>query len=128
MRLLLDTCTLLWCASDPDRLSGPAMEAVTNERNDLVLSVVSGWEIKIKAGLGKLTLPGSPNEFLDSAFVDLRLAPIALEWSDLRAFERLAGSHRDPFDRLLACQALARDIQIITPDRQFAEMGATVLW
>ena len=60
MRILLDTQVWLWMLSEPERFR-PASRALLEEtKNELLLSAASLWEIAIKAGLGKLTLPGRP--------------------------------------------------------------------
>jgi PIN domain nuclease of toxin-antitoxin system len=58
MRLLLDTCTFIWLAAEPDRLSNRAGGAVSDESNELFLSHASAWEIHIKSLAKKLVLPG----------------------------------------------------------------------
>ena len=61
MRLLLDTHVFLWWHHEPSRLSERANNAISNLDNEIFLSVVNGWEIQIKAQLGKLTLSEPPS-------------------------------------------------------------------
>lgn len=128
MRLLLDTCTLLWCTIDQSRLSPSAERVLQDESNVLLVSFVSAWEIHVKAGLGKLELPEDASTYLRNSVHDLRLTPLPLEWGDLVPYPKLEGDHRDPFDRLLACQAMARNVDLVTPDARLKELGANVLW
>jgi PIN domain nuclease of toxin-antitoxin system len=77
MRLLLDTHVLLWWHDQPARLTGTAYSAINDLGNDVFLSVVNGWEIQIKAQLGKLTLPKPLREILqeEQATNGFRLLP-----------------------------------------------------
>ncbi len=64
MRLLLDTHTFLWWCANDLRLSQDAIQAVSNETNDVLASAVRGWEVAIKTRLGKLLLEGAPEAFM----------------------------------------------------------------
>jgi PIN domain nuclease of toxin-antitoxin system len=105
MRLLLDTYVLLWWHDQPARLTETAYSAINDLGNDVFLSVVNGWEIKIKAQFGKLTLPKPlrviPQE--EQATNGFRLLPVTLE--HVYALDSFPLHHRDPFDRLLIAQA-----------------------
>ena len=126
--LLLDTCTFLWLAADPKRISAVARNALDDERNTLFLSDVSVWEIVLKHRAGKLPLPQAPREWVpaQSAFFQLRRAAIEREAIFLTA--DLPASHRDPFDRLLAAQARSLAMSVVTPDAPFRQLGANVIW
>ena len=64
MRALLDTHAFLWWISDDPRLSEKAREIIADGRNELFFSAASGWEISIKAGLGRLEVPGDLQRFI----------------------------------------------------------------
>lgn len=114
MRLLLDTHVLIWALRDPDRLSGPAAEAIRAETSDVFVSMVSPWEIAIKKSLGNLRLPGDLQSQLDAKRFEL--LPVSLRHTN--AVESLPHHHGDPFDRLLVAQALVDGLTIVTADRQ----------
>ena len=128
MNLLLDTCAFLWLSAEPERLSGPAREAMDDPSNVLLLSDVTVWEIVRKHQAGKLPLPESPRTWLprQTAFFDLQRQPIDLE-SLFRSGE-LPAIHRDPFDRLLCAQAIVHGFTVLTPDPPFQRLGAATLW
>ncbi len=112
MTVLLDTCEFLWLVSGDARLPKSVAEAVQNPVNEVFLSVVSYWEICVKHSLGKLPLPDSPERYVPLQREKHRIASLSL---DEAAVARLAGlptHHRDPFDRMLICQALAGDLHI----------------
>ena len=56
MRLLLDTHALLWWWTDDKQLSSTAREAIAEERNTVLVSAASVWEISTKFRLGKLAI------------------------------------------------------------------------
>ena len=128
MRVLLDTHTVLWATLSPSSLSRKASAIIADERNVILVSAASAWEIATKVGLGKL--PGA--EMLEREFLEIMnragytLLPIDVE-SALRA-GRLIGEHRDPFDRMIASQALANDIPILSTDSRLDAFGARRIW
>ena len=65
MKILLDTCTFLWLASDAKELSNQARALFKNIDNPVYLSSVSVWEIVVKNKLGKLPLPDAPEHFIN---------------------------------------------------------------
>ncbi len=128
MRLLLDTCAFLWLAAQPARLSALAAAAINDETSELFLSDTSVWEIVLKYQAGKLPLPESPRGWIPKQieFFQLQSLPVTAE-AILQSGE-LPGPHRDPFDRLLAAQALARGFRLVSPDCFFGDVGVDCLW
>ncbi len=127
--LLVDTATWLFWHADSPRLSGNAKTLLHQAlERPVYVSVVSAFEIATKVRLGKLTVP---QELLQefAYFVELdgfRVLPLDASAS-VRA-GTLPGDHRDPFDRLLAAQALDVHAHIISPDAAFSTLGAPVIW
>lgn len=127
MRLLLDTHAFLWFVAGDERLSRRARRALEAADNELTLSAASVWEMAIKAALGRLTLPSSVEDYIAEKVAD-GLVVLPVEWAHAAAVEKLPAHHGDPFDRLLAAQALAEHLPLVTQDRIFAAYGVTVLW
>ena len=128
MEHLLDTHTLIWAATDVTRLSKAAVAAIANERNRLCVSAASAWEIATKVRIGKL-----PEAILlESDFEKIvqkagyRLMPIGVDVA-LRA-GRLRLDHKDPFDRMIAAQALGLDIPVISADPKLDLFGVRRIW
>jgi PIN domain nuclease of toxin-antitoxin system len=110
---LLDTCALLWAARQPERLSAFVRDLLLDSREELVLSVVSAWEITLKPALGVADVP---RWFRQAARnLQARILPVRLE--HIAALEKLPLRHRDPFDRLLIAQAAAGPLTLVTPDQ-----------
>ena len=129
-RLLLDTHVWLWMHQNPDRLTSPIRERLEDYDQELFLSVASIWEIAIKYGLGKLTLPETPEVYCNKRLDDPEMAVLTL--SIERSHVLLAGSlplhHRDPFDRLLIAQAKIESLTLLTVDKQFEPYDVELLW
>jgi len=128
VRLLLDTCTVIWATLSPAALSQPARDAIADPANMVLVSAASAWEIATKVRNGKL--PGA--EKLEQDLVQVMetagysLLPIGAE-NALRA-GRLVAEHRDPFDRMIAAQALALDIPVLSPDAQLDAFAIRRIW
>jgi len=127
MKLLLDTHAFLWFVAGDKRLSQPARRVMEKDDAELILSAASVWEIAIKTSLGRLTLPATVEKYvaekLEGGF---RMLPV--DWSHAAAVEKMPFHHRDPFDRLLAAQALAENIALVTGDPVFRTYGVKVVW
>ena len=118
-RLLLDSHAFLWFVNDDPRLSRTAREAIEDARNDVLFSVVSVWELSIKARLGRLALKPSVVGFFESQARknDFTLLPIELR--HLAPVSTLPLHHGDPFDRLLIAQALVEGLPLVSGDAAF---------
>lgn len=128
MRLLLDTCAFLWITEDSPALSAAARAAFADPGNDVFLSAVSAWEIAVKHALGKLPLPEAPQAFVPRQREFHRIAPLPLSEEAALQLSRLPEPHRDPFDRLLICQAIAEGLVILTPDADIQRYPIRHLW
>jgi PIN domain nuclease of toxin-antitoxin system len=127
VNLLLDTCTFLWLAGGAS-LSPAAASAVRDPSNDVFLSAVSTWEIVVKNRAGRLPLPEPPDRLIPA---ERHLRGVtALPFDEEAALygPRLPPLHRDPFDRMLIAQAIARGLAIVTPDPAIAQYPVRVLW
>lgn len=128
MRLLLDTHALLWWLIDDSSLSPTARRAIGSPSNEILVSAASAWEIGVKVRLGKLSmaesLVGDFAAYLErERFAEL---PISADHGIRAAF--LPGTHKDPFDRILAAQSQAQSLAIISSDVIFDAFGVRRLW
>ncbi len=125
MKLLLDTHVLLWIADDSPHLGQDIKELIDARNAVPIFSVVSLWEVAIKAQLDRQDFAVHPHRFrrtlLDSGYIELDItAEHALATTDLPAF------HRDPFDRLLLAQARHEGAILVTADRTLARYPVPV--
>lgn len=126
MRLLLDTHAFIWAIGMVEKLPDKTAELLRDPDNERWISAVSSYEIEYKRGrsaeLGRLPLD------LHSAVVGLRA-----EWLDVSPVHaataaRLDRVHRDPWDRIIAAQAMVEGLVVVTRDPAIAAMGAGVIW
>lgn len=128
MRILLDTAPLLWLAADAPELSGPAREAVLDPDATVYLSPVSAWEIAVKHQLGRLPLPERPQTLVPAIRDAYAIESLPLQEEAVLYVDRLPDVHRDPFDRMLVCQAIAHGLTLATPDETIRGYPVSVLW
>ncbi|MDY6782983.1 MAG: type II toxin-antitoxin system VapC family toxin [Cyanobacteriota bacterium] len=116
MKILLDTHIFLWFISGDSKLSADIRDKIRNSDNEVYLSVVSVWEAIIKYQLGKLQLPESPEMYLPKQRDLHQIASLILDEDSVAQLAHLPPFHRDPFDRMLICQALQHELTIATVD------------
>jgi len=116
MKLLLDTHVFLWFISGSTQLSATFRENIQSPENNVYLSVLSLWECIIKYQLSRLTLPESPEIYLPKQHERHRIDSLTVDEESVAQLIKLPSLHRDPFDRLLICQALQHNLTIVTAD------------
>jgi len=128
MRIMLDTCTVLWATLSPALLSVNARKLLSDESTGVFVSAASAWEIATKFRQGKLP----EAELLERNFLEAMEAAgytmLPMDAAQALRAGRLVGDHRDPFDRMIAAQALDLDIPVVTPDALFDGFGVRRIW
>ena len=126
---LIDSHVLIWWWIAPAKLSRRVRTALDSGRPQIFVSAATAWELATKQRLGKLRLPptildGFEQEVLAEGWsllpIDVRAACVAgdLKWD-----------HRDPFDRVLAAQAMNEGFTLISRDPAFTTLpGLRTLW
>ncbi|MCL2421999.1 MAG: type II toxin-antitoxin system VapC family toxin [Defluviitaleaceae bacterium] len=128
MRYLLDTHTAFWYFEGSTTLSKKAKAVIDDDKNEILVSIVSAWEIAIKHSLHREeTTLCSVKEFFDEV-ESSGLKLIGLEPQHVRAIEVLPYHHRDPFDRLLIATAIAEDIVFVSADANVPAYDVKWLW
>ncbi|MBC5796624.1 type II toxin-antitoxin system VapC family toxin [Sphaerospermopsis sp. LEGE 00249] len=117
MKIILDTHIFLWFITNNKRLADQYYDAISNQDNEIYLSVVSVWEATIKYQLGKLPLPASPEIYLPQQREKHLISSLSITETTITQLAKLPPLHNDPFDRLLLCQSLEHDFIIMTEDK-----------
>ncbi|GJL54706.1 MAG: twitching motility protein PilT [Nitrospirales bacterium] len=128
MKLLLDTCTFLWVIVDHEALSGKSRTLFRDPTNIIFLSVVSGWEIMLKYSMGKLQLPTPTEHFLVTQRSRHSINALPLEETAIVHLPKLPALHKDPFDRMLICQAIEHELTLLTPDPLITQYAVRTAW
>jgi PIN domain nuclease of toxin-antitoxin system len=105
-----------------------AIDLFTAPENEVFLSSVSTWEIGVKHALGRLPLPGPPAKFIPTMREAHGVDSLSLDEESTLLASRLPPHHRDPFDRMLVCQAIAHNLVILTPDDQISQYLVNTRW
>src|SRR5258706_15995071 len=129
MRILLDTCALLWLVGDPSRLSPAALAVVTSGEVRRCVSAISAFEIAVKHRKGKLTLPVPPREWVRRALADYAIEELPITSEIAAMAPEVLVPHADPCDRMIIASAITHDLRIVTSDRLIAACSeVSVIW
>ncbi len=128
MNLLLDTHVLLWFLADDPQLLVGAKQRIEDGANKKFVSIASCWEIAIKTGLKKLDLGESYATFLLRELATNQFELLEIRLSHATFVETFPFHHKDPFDRLLAAQALLENIPLVSRDAIFDDYGVSRIW
>ena len=128
MRVLIDTHVLLWALMEPERLSAVAVDILSDPSTTLVVSSASAWEIATKHRLGRLTGARAVVHGYSAHLERLGVEELPIRADHAILAGSLGGEHRDPFDRMLAAQALIETIPIVTGDKALSDLGAPTIW
>ncbi len=131
MRILLDTCAMLWLADETSvatpikpELRGRLLSGETK----LFVSSISIWEITNKVNIGKLSIPDAPERWTKRALNMLDATELQFSAHDAFALSKIPLIHRDPFDRMLICQAIQNGLSICTPDPHITQYPISITW
>jgi len=128
MRYLLDTHTFLWWIVDGDLLPKRVRDIISDGGNTLYLSAASGWEIAVKAELGRLQLPYEPERVIPEQMSSNTIVGLPIQMSHALHVHSLPKHHRDPFDRMLLAQSQVEGLPILTSDPDIAKYEVEVVW
>jgi PIN domain nuclease of toxin-antitoxin system len=128
VKLLLDTCTFPWIATGSTGLSKRSAQLFRDPANEVFLSAASVWEIAVKHSIGRLRVPIPAAEYV----ADLRerhgIASLPISEGEALYLPQLPKLHRDPFDRMLACQAVGNGMAVLTPDPLLRRYPIHTIW
>lgn len=125
--LILDTCALLWLASDNTKLSQKAKTAV-KKAEVVFVSAISAWEIALKYNQKVLDLPLKPIDWFNKALDNHNLKLYPLDIEILTFSTELPLHHKDPADRFIIATAIKNNLTIITGDEKFLKYNVKVIF
>lgn len=128
MRYLLDTHVMLWFIEDAHELSQKAREILRDGENEIFWSAASYWEMTVKISLGKIELKQGWRALLEREKEVNKIQDLPLYHKHCEPHSRLPWHHRDPFDRLLICQAMVENLILITRDRNIQKYSVNTVW
>jgi len=127
-KALLDTHVLLWALMEPERLSRKVRKWIENPDNEIFVSSASAWEISTKYRIGRLSHAESAVQALPAHLHRLGATPLSITIEHALLAGSFQVTHRDPFDRMLAAQALIEGLVLITTDPAFRNFNVPVMW
>ncbi len=128
MSLLLDTHAFLWFILDDQRLSRRVRALIVDPDQEILVSPAACWEIAIKVSIGKYQLPGPLESFLRQQIEQNDFDVLPIELPHIARVAVMPFHHRDPFDRLLAAQALVESVPIASADSALDVYGVARIW
>jgi len=128
VRVLLDTHSLVWFAFADPKLATPAKGVIEDPANEILVSPASYWEIAIKVALGKWQLHQPYPELIDSLWTVYGFRNLPISPLHTARLIGMADHHGDPFDRLLAAQALVESVPMVSADAVFDRYGVSRIW
>jgi PIN domain nuclease of toxin-antitoxin system len=127
MKLLLDTHAFIWFVEDDEKLPERIRIQIEDAENEILISIVSLWEIAVKTSLGKLELtidiPSMISKIEENGFSILPILPEHTVFVSSLPFH-----HRDPFDRMLISQSITEKIKMVSKDGAFDDYDVDIIW
>lgn len=128
MHALLDTCTFLWLAFEPERIAAVARKILDDPGTVRRLSQTSVLEIVLKYRAGKLPLPEAPEVWIPSRREFFHLENQPLDERVIYRSGKLPDGHEDPFDRLIVAHAIESGSTLLSPETPLSLLEASRLW
>jgi PIN domain nuclease of toxin-antitoxin system len=125
VRVLTDTHTLVWALSDPDSLSATARKVLME--SDVAASVANLWELVLKTGK-KDALLDDPIAWWNKYVARSGIRTLSIQTAHVLTMGRLAGIHKDPFDRILVAQSLSEKLPLVSKHKLLERYGVEVIW
>lgn len=104
------------------------MGAIADDRNEVLFSVVSAWELVIKSSLGRVEFGEAVEDFIPREVGQSAFEVLPVYLRHVLAMPSLPDIHRDPFDRLLVAQAVAEGAALVSADRQMHQYPTEIVW
>jgi len=127
MRLLLDTHVLAWWVFDDARLP-PGTREMVGISDEVFVSAVSAYEISRKYHLGKWPEARPLIDSFEGIAAAESFSILGLKALHAINAGKLPNEHRDPFDRLIAAQAITEGMELVSADKALRSLGIELVW
>jgi PIN domain nuclease of toxin-antitoxin system len=124
----LDTHVIVWLGYDSPHLSPRVRSFLLEEASEVYVSAASAWEIAMKVRLGRWPEANALEAAFSEKMKQAGFTTLPVTVDDALRAGRLPGAHGDPFDRLVAAQALAMDISLVSIDVKMDQFGVRRIW
>jgi PIN domain nuclease of toxin-antitoxin system len=121
---LLDTHVVLWMRGRSRHLPEAVRQILSDPFKPKYYSVITPWELSIKCARGKIIL----EERFFTSLSQLGMDCLSVTERHTDALRQLPHVHYDPFDRMLAAQAIVEGLTVITTDKHLAQYPIKTLW
>lgn len=128
VKLLLDTCSLLWWWSEPEKLTNRSLALLRDPANAVWVSAASAWEISTKTRIGRYPDGIRIMEQWSDRLAADGFKELAISCAHALKAGALIGEHRDPFDRMIAAQGIAEGLPVVSGDEGISALGAERIW
>ena len=128
MKVLLDTNVVLWWFAGDPKLTFTARDLLSRDDTTVLVSAASALEICTKVRIGKLPTAHELCEDFLGFVARHEFGPLMITVEHGRLAGRMEGAHKDPFDRMIAAQALIENVAVVTNDAAFPGFGVKVIW
>lgn len=128
MRLLLDTSTLIWWTLDDPAIPQRVRDAIVDPLNEKLVSAVSAMEVATKVRIGKLPEGAELAATFEEVLADQGFGELVLLARHGQLAGNLPGTHKDPFDRMLAAQAILEGLTLVSSDTALDQFGVRRIW
>lgn len=129
MTLLLDTPVLLWYSITPEKIPEKTLVLLRDTSAQVYVSSMTAWEISIKYHLGKLPEAKSLFENYQQRLAQYSFTELPFYSHHALLAGQLGSSHKDPFDRALAAQALNNKLTFVSQDEAFKTFAdLNIVW
>jgi len=123
---LLDTHALVWAVTKPELLSKVAASVI--EKGEIVVSAASLWELIAKKEKADAPI-NDPTAWWRRHVTLPGVTVLPIHAYHIKHLATLPQFHKDPFDRILICQAIHEGFRLVTLDeamRRYHEFAGFV--
>lgn len=128
MKLLLNTHTFIWWDREPELIPSSTLALMQQAESQLLVSIVSLWEIQIKTQIGKLTLRSPLAEIIAHQQTENGIILLSITLPHVLELDNLPQQHKDPFDRLLIAQCRHEAATLVSCDSIFKQYDCPLIW